>query len=269
MDRTIIRVCRKLGLTPTKVLDVAVSSGISTCEWQESLNEAGFHPAMTATDLAMHAYLVQLYEWCHVLVDRDGYPLQFDVLGLALRPWSPRRYYLMGNGLWTACFRAFYWWVAKQSGLIERLKALGGASPLPGDPEVKARIQLVTRELRDRQGVTLLDDDIFGPTPLTLTRRFDVVRAANILNRDYFDPSTLRLGVDRLKERLVGPGALLAIVRTEHDGLNHGSIFQLRNDGTFVIVDKVGRGSEIEEIVVNLESPSKGEVVMREAQQVS
>ncbi|TKB75407.1 MAG: hypothetical protein E8D45_07615 [Nitrospira sp.] len=252
VDRAVIAVCARVGLASTSVLDVAVSSGISTCEWLESLQEAGFHPEMTATDLCMHAYLVRLFPGCDALVDREGYPLQFDFCGIALRPWSPRRYYILGNYFWTSCYRALFARIADRLGLFERLRALHGHAPAPDDPVITAKVQLVTRRLRNHKDIELLDDDIFQPTSASLLRRFDVVRAANILNLDYFSAQQLREGVAHLRERLTGPGAFLVIVRTEHDGFNHGSLFRLNENRSFSLLQRVGRGSEIEDMVLTL-----------------
>lgn len=252
VDRAIIATCRRVGLVPASVLDVAVSSGISSCEWWASFREAGFHPQMTATDLCMHAYLVRLFPGCYALADREGYPLQFDVCGLALRPWSPLRYYVLGNYYWTSLYRALFARLADRLGLRERLRALHGGVPAADDPVITAKVQLVTRRLRKNKDIELLDDDIFQPTPATLRRRFDVVRAANILNLDYFPPQQLREGVAHLCERLTGPGAILVVVRTEHSGLNHGSLFRLNENGSFSLLERVGRGSEIEDIVLAL-----------------
>ena len=117
---------------------------------------------------------------------------------------------------------------------------------------IKAQINLVTGRLRDNKDIELLDDDITEPTPPHLRGRFEVVRAANILNRGYFSTQQLREVVKNLRDRLVGPGAFLIIVRTEERGINHGSVLRLGDHGSFEVLARVGRGSEIEDIVLSI-----------------
>jgi hypothetical protein len=63
-NQRLIAVFQKLGVAPETFLDVAVSSGISTIEWFESLQQAQLRPSMTATDLTMAAYLVRMFHHC-------------------------------------------------------------------------------------------------------------------------------------------------------------------------------------------------------------
>ena len=115
---------------------------------------------------------------------------------------------------------------------------------------IEARIKLVTWRLRDNKDIELLDDDITQPAP-HLRGRFEVVRAANILNRGYFSIHQLREAVRSLRGRLAGPGTFLIIVRTDETGSNHGSVFRLDDKGSFEMLARLGRGSEIEDIVLS------------------
>ena len=252
VNTALVALFQKLGVGPKTFLDVAVSSGISTIEWFESLQQARLKPSMTATDLTMTAYLVRLGSWCNVLVDTEGFPLQYECCGFALRPWSPKRYYVLGDCFLTMLYRALYRRFGQRLGLLKRLKSLQGNSPPIDDPVIKARIQLVTWRLRGNKDIELLDDDITQPTPSQLRGRFEVIRAANILNRDYFSVSQLREAVRNLRGRLVGPGTFLVIVCTEETGGNHGSVFRLGQTGSFEVLTRVGRGSEIEDIVLSV-----------------
>ena len=165
VNKTLIALFQKLGVAPKTFLDVAVSSGISTIEWFESLQHARLKPSMTATDLTMTAYLVRLCSWCNVLVDKEGFPLQYECWGFALRPWSPKRYYVLGDWCLTLLYRTLYRRFGKRLGLLNRLKSLEGNPPPTNDPVIKARVQLVTWRLRDNNNIELLDDDITQPTP--------------------------------------------------------------------------------------------------------
>jgi hypothetical protein len=69
---------------PLKVMDVAVSSGISTLEWMNHLHQAGIEHHMTAGDVALRAAIVSIGKNLRVLIDSTGYPLQFDIRGKAI-----------------------------------------------------------------------------------------------------------------------------------------------------------------------------------------
>ncbi len=252
VNKALIALFQDLGVAPKTFLDVAVSSGISTIEWFESLQQASLKPSMTATDLTMTAYLVRLFSWCNVLVDKEGFPLQYECGGFALRPWSPKRYYVLGDWFLTLLYRTLYRRFGQRLGLLNRLKSLEGNPPPINDPVIKARIQLVTWRLRDNTNIELLDDDITQPTPPHLRGRFEVIRAANILNRDYFSIPQLREAVINLRSRLVGPGTFLIVVCTEETDSNHGTVFRLGHTGSFEALTRIGRGSEIEDIVLSV-----------------
>jgi hypothetical protein len=252
VDQTLIAEFQRLGVAPKTFLDVAVSSGASTIRWLESLQAAGLRPSMTATDLTMTVYLVRLLRWLHVLVDKEGFPLQYDVFGLAWRPRCRMRFYLFGNGVLTIFWRLVYWGVERRFDLIKRLKSLDGNPPPIDDPVIKAQIKLVTYRLRNNKDIELLDDDITVPTPPSLRGRFEVIRAANILNPGYFSTQQLREAVKHLRDRLVGPGAFLLIVRTEGTDSNHGSLFCLDDTGSFEVRARIGRGSELEDLVLSI-----------------
>ena len=252
VDQLLIAEFQKLGVAPKTFLDVAVSSGVSTVQWFESLQQTGLRPSMTATDLSMTVYLVRLLSWLHVLVDKEGFPLQYDVFGLAWRPRCRIRFYVFGNGVLTTLWHVVCRVVVRRFDLMKRLKSLHGNPPPIDDPVIKARIKLVTWRLRDNKDIELLDDDITQPTPPQFRGRFEVIRAANILNRDYFPIHQLREAVRNLRDRLVEPGTFLIIVRTDESGSNHGSVFRLGHKGSFEVLTRVGRGSEIEDIVLSI-----------------
>jgi hypothetical protein len=107
-------------------------------------------------------------------------------------------------------------------------------------------VDLVDPTVRSSPAVSVIQDDIFLRRP-ELCGRFHVLRAANILNRAYFDDEQLRAGVATLRERL-RPGGLLIVCRTHDDGANHGSIVQA-TDGGWIVAARIGDGSEIEDLI--------------------
>ena len=100
-------------------------------------------------------------------------------------------------------------------------------------------------------GIVWAQDDLLAPNPEQFLRRFDAIRAANVLNRDYFGADDLRRAVSNLKARLSGPKACLIVNRTWKDGSNHATLFKLHGDDRFRIEARLGQGSEIEDIVLS------------------
>ncbi|HVY43999.1 MAG TPA: ATP-binding protein [Hyphomicrobiaceae bacterium] len=225
LDALLARCAHDLRLLAPAVLDVAVSSGVTTAELGRALADAGLRPAITATDLAIEARLVEVARGVRVLQDSAGRDLQYDIAGVPIRPWARRLDYVTGYRL--------------LSMLARRLCRNNKDSPARS-------VQLISRRIDDRSGISFVEDDLIRPNP-QFERRFDIVRAANVLNRDYFDHTALSAMISNLIAYLRGPGALLVLNRTHLDGSNHGSICRLEPSGTMLVVARIGRGSEVEE----------------------
>ncbi|HEX3953422.1 MAG TPA: class I SAM-dependent methyltransferase [Stellaceae bacterium] len=220
----------KTGFRPSRVLDVGVSSGVSSVEWIEALRAAGFDASMLATDLSLHGYLLQLAPLYRVLADAAYAPLQHAIFGVPLRPWRRRIDYLTGMAVVSAALNTLF-------GALRRRAAASGQGVL-----------LVSRRAQDNPHLEFAQEDILAPP--SADRRFDAIRAANILNLEYFAEPQLRSAVAGLKQRLAGAGSYLAINRTHQDGSNRGSLFRLGEDGRFRCVARLGDGSEIERLVL-------------------
>ncbi len=76
---------------PLQIMDVAASSGVSTLEWSEQLDQLGIGHSMLAGDILVDAWIVTVDENNAVLVDSKGRPLQYELCGRALRVDMPRR----------------------------------------------------------------------------------------------------------------------------------------------------------------------------------
>lgn len=223
-----------------EVMDVAVSSGVTTLDWAARLRRAGFEVRLVAGDLTPAAWLLSLGKRIEVLVDGSGRPIQYDLFGravpsaapgpLAVLPWLGR--------LLTRL--ALAW-----DGDLRRSLAAGrevrGLRPLRS-----RRVALVVPELSADPAVALVEDDLLASSADPFAGRFDAVRAANLLNRGYFDDDTLRRMLARLAARLKSDG-LLAVCRTEEDGTNHATIFR-HSGGGLEPLARLGRGSEVEEL---------------------
>jgi hypothetical protein len=217
-------IARNLAPGHVRAKDVAVSSGITTVEWYESLVAAGFTCTMTATDIELGARLIACRGDVAILTDASGAVLQVDVSGFAFRPdqahWRERLVY--GVPLR----------IAASQGLRDRLT------------KASWDLQLVSPRLSRNPNVRVHEEDLMLPSPTST--RWDVVRAANILNAGYFAHDVLESMVTNIG-RTVAIGGLLAICRTVEGVGNSASIFR-RTVAGLDPVDELGGGSEIAQI---------------------
>jgi hypothetical protein len=246
---------------PLEIMDVAVSSGVSTLEWLESLERAGISCHLVAGDAVMDACLIALGRRLRALVDRTGRLLQLEVAGRAIRLPPPRRRDSIRYFAHLALLRR----IAKasaplvgaccRSGHAARIRALR-FQPL----------KLLSPAVEGAGRIEAIEDDILHDRKFM--QRFHVLRAANILNHCYFDPQSLERMLVNLRERL-RPDGLLIVCRTVADGTNHGSVFRLGEDGRFSLVANLNGGSEIADLVLGLpatrEAPPEPEPALRPA----
>jgi hypothetical protein len=218
-----------------ELLDIGISSGITTLELDAALVKAGHALRVTGTDLSLDAFIVPVMRGWRALVDGSGHPLQYDMGGHSVRPWRRRLDWFDGM-------------VVVRS-LVNRVGKPRARRSLATNRIIK-QVQLLSPRLARRQDITVIRDDVTVENP-SLAGRFDVIRAANILNLDYFDTPTLRRALANVTSYLSGPGALLLVARTLADDEHHGTLFQVVEQGDgFRILDRYGVGSEVEALVL-------------------
>lgn len=218
--------------------DVAMSSGISTVEWYETLRAGEISCQITATDLLIHARLVRLPGELVLLLDRDGELLQIDVAGFAFRPDQIGSRERVLYGLPIAVARR----TARRAQRGGRLHfGLNGRTVISD-----RRIELVTRRLAACPDIKTREEDLLAPP--VHDQQWDLIRAANVLNLGYFAESTLREIIANLAQSLA-EGGMLAICRTVPDLGNQASVFQ-RTGGSFDLLGELGGGSEVRDLVL-------------------
>lgn len=209
-----------------ELMDVAASNGITSLEWSEQLAAAGIEHHLLCGDSHIEGAWLRLPGVGDALLDRDRRVLLYaELFGRAVDPSG-------GSTKSAVAVRA-----------ISAIVWLGRQLRLPF-----RRVDLVSPTVRACSALSVVEDDIFVRRP-ELRARFHVLRAANILNRVYFDDEQLRAGVLALRERL-RPGGLLIVCRTHDDGTNHGTIVQLAAPG-WVVAARIGEGSEIEDLLAS------------------
>jgi SAM-dependent methyltransferase len=214
-----------------EVLDIGASIGRTTIELDDLLCSLGASPKVIGTDLFIDAHLVEVAPGVRILTDAQGWPLQYDVAGLALRAWGRRLDYLT-------------------LAIVPRLIARALLYPRLSRMIAEARTMPVRMESAGlaARNIELVENDIFVPAP-SFFGRFDLIRAANILNNSYFPADQLAVAVSNIRSYCRGPGALVLVLRSE--GAKHnGSLFELGTDGKFGLKGRIGSGSEIEGLVL-------------------
>jgi hypothetical protein len=217
---------------PLEIMDVAVSSGVSTAEWLESLQNAGIDCNMLAGDLVVDAYLITL-GGVRALTDRTGHVMQLDIGGRAVRMPPPRRRDQILYAPLITLMRA-----------ASRLCAGKGRLGIQCQP-----LKLTSPSIARMTKLSAVEDDILLNN--SYRERFHVLRAANILNLAYFDAPTLERMVGNLGGRLV-PGGLFIVCRTDENGTNNATVFTLKEDGGFALTARLNQGSEITDLVLSI-----------------
>ncbi|MEM7432674.1 MAG: hypothetical protein AAF351_12180 [Pseudomonadota bacterium] len=214
---------------PIRVVDMGVSSGVTTAELVQSLNDNGVTHKLDAFDLCVDASIVSYSPQFHVLEDSNGWPLQFEFFGRSEE-----------NTLGVTLFRKL-----KRVLPIFTLRVLRGLFALIVRRPERRDVKLISKHLRDVENVNIFEYDLANINQLD--KKYDVVRAANILNRAYFDDEFLSQSVAKIRGVMVEDG-LFCVVRTHEAGVNHGAIYRLTN-GQFVEQTIFGDGSEIDFLI--------------------
>jgi hypothetical protein len=225
---------------PVRLMDLAISSGVSTQEWMRALDAQRVEYEMHGTDLCLFGTISSPGRGFHVLRDSRGRALQYEICG---RPLANHFGYNLLSRM-------------KRVPVVTLARAAFGLADVlvPGRIErSRRRIVLVTRGLQASGRLRLYEADVFDLA--RLGRKFHMIRAANILNRAYFTDEQLAAICHQLHACLE-PGGYLVVVRTRGDRTqNDGSVFTLRADGRLEIVERFGAGSEIESIVLAAPGP--------------
>jgi len=233
IDAAVLHEIAKVDGALGDILDIGISSGTTTLELLGAAKTAGHDPRVTATDRSLAALLVCWPLGFSALLEPQGHVLQYGVFGWPLRAWRRRLDYLTGMVL-----------VQKLA-----LATIGRAARRAVERGRGRDVALVSPRLASAKGVELVEDDVTQRNP-AFRRRYDFVRAANILNRDYFDESILRQAAANLISYLRGPGSWLFVIRTLEDGQQHGTLFRQQGADGLAVVHRFGRGSEIEPLVL-------------------
>ncbi|MHB1586408.1 MAG: ATP/GTP-binding protein [Acidiferrobacteraceae bacterium] len=242
INKQIIDLLKAGDIRVDNLLDIGISSGVSTLELYDELTSAGYRTRITGTDLMVDARIVSVFPRCFALMDSTGYPLRFDFFKWGLAPW-----------IVVDDYRSTGFFVLRK--LLNvifhyRLKAIC-KSPHHAFRDVK----LITPRLGDNTNISVRQDDITKLNE-SFCDKFNFIRAANILNRGYFSEKELAAILSNVKRYLTKPRGHLLIMRTledendRHIWNNHGTLFSVDNHEKCEIVRRFGLGSEVDDIVL-------------------
>jgi len=239
---------------PLRLMDVAISSGITTLDWANSLDRLGIPYTLTGGDLNIHGYLLSFGKQLNVLVDRMGYALQYDVFGHGF-PNPPARRMLPFYLPWILLFKSL---IPRDFEQWRLAMAQEAEQDGPGRRIGCRSVTLVSPRLLHNDRIELIEDDLVNNW--TIHDRYHALRAANILNRSYFDEPTLIAIIANLRRRLV-EGGLLIVCSTTGDQSNRpsattsndGTVFTVGGDDGIKVVGRLGQGSAVEDLVLGLQ----------------
>jgi len=231
------------------IQDRAVSHGLTSCEWAQSLFEVFPHARVEASDRMLFLYRIAFPSGEKFILEPDGHPLQYIrppfVVRLSHREplRFPLNHVLVAHAKW-------------------RLKRLALPVPL-GDRCADERYEIDRISCIHPRARLLSKTDarfrmrtrsVFEQTP-----GVDVLRTMNILNKVYFSTAQLIEGANATFQSL-RIGGIWIVGRTfEEDLSNHVTIFRRHKEG-WEILERVGRGSEMEDFARQAPGSVAGQV---------
>lgn len=234
LDALVIKYWKGVGFEPGRVLDAGASSGITSLEWLETMQVAGFDPQMIGTDIALKAMILRALPFHRILVrdTQNMEPLQHAFFGWVVRP------YITGRKSWIT------------TPIANLLYKILFATRFPF--VIEKSVMLVSPRCATNKKLTFIEDDLFNSHSKMQLGKFDVIRTANLLSPYFFSREKLEHGLRNIKAMLNGPGSFLIVNLTEDDGSNNGTMFRFEPDGHFQSVVAIGKGSEITNLVLSV-----------------
>lgn len=213
-----------------RVQDRAASNCLTSAEWAEQLFRAFPYATFEASDRLLYVLRISLGRGNDYIIEPDGNPLQY------IRP----PFVVFLNSPYRCPVRRLV--AARGKKLFQELGLPQRCSEYRMD-----RISCIHPEaeaLRKRDSrFFICNRSVFENSP-----GLDVLRTTNILNKNYFPIPKLVEGAKAAFESLT-PGGLWIVGRTLKNQTNHVTFFR-RAENRWKVVARLGKGSEIEDIVM-------------------
>lgn len=213
---------------PSAVIkDIAVSSGICSVEWADQLRKNNCEATITATDLFARANLVIYSPKLAVLTDTFYNPLLIEYRNSFYRTSFP-----------TGSLR--HYWGKLASRLIKICT--------PNASKKSKPIMLLSLAFKKSGAIGFIEEDITSKAEKNEMEKYDVIRAANILNKVYFSENKLKEIIENIACQ-IKKGGLLIVGKTDSNGVNHAQVYTKTTNG-FASVGKLNNGAEVDSFVV-------------------
>lgn len=96
--------------------------------------------------------------------------------------------------------------------------------------------------------ISFIEEDITSKAEKSEMEKYDVIRAANILNKVYFPENKLREIIKNIACQ-IKTGGLLIVCKTDGEGINHAQVYS-KTENAFTSVGKLNDGTEVDSFVV-------------------
>jgi hypothetical protein len=219
------------------IQDRAVSHGLTSYEWAEGLLQDFPNANFEASDVLLHLIRLTLPGETFI-VEPNGQPLQYIkppfVVSIAHR--EPLRFPI--NHLISARGKRRFRRLALPEGWVKSNAVDGYKVDKISCIHPHTRL-LMKNDSRFR----VCTRSVFEQTP-----GVDVLRTMNILNKAYFPSEKLIQGIAAAFHSLK-PGGLWIVGRTFEEDLSNHVTFLLRHDDSWEVLERIGKGSEMEEFL--------------------
>jgi len=234
--------------TELRVQDRAASHGLTSWEWAEELFQAFPRAELEGSDVLLNLFKVSLPSGELYIVEPDGKLLQY-----IKPPFVVTLHY--GESWRFPVNRAV---AARAKRRFEELHLQGGPETWMKTPDpsryVVGRIPFVHPEARmfsqRNPRFQFRSRSVFEHTPAAC----HVLRTMNIFNKSYFSPEQLSEGVNAAFHS-IKPGGIWIVGRTLEEDLSNHATFLRRLDKGWEVLERIGAGSEIEELAMHASIP--------------
>lgn len=224
-----------------RLMDIGVSSGVTTAELVQDLESAGLAPsAIYAVDRCFDIYLVRLSQGFHVLVEENGHLLRLEYGPLNFSPWSSKKDWLTGAVVAKAILRS------------SAKKMLRGIKfPLSASKDDRMRrLRMLSPSLHRRSGVNVFAHDLFDDFDASLLGCASLVRIANVLNTNLLSGSQIQR-IARNVGKLCEENAIFYVCRSTRRSTK-ASLFVVK-DGRLELATNLCGGIDAESLLSNLD----------------
>ena len=223
-----------------RVQDRAASHGLTSWEWAEQLFPAFPRAQFEASDILLHLIRLSLTGGETYIVEPDGRPLQYINPPFVVSLAHPESRKHPVNGLIAARAKRRFRRLSLPEGWTESAGAAGYRV---------SRISCIhPRALafaRCNPGFQFRARSVFDSAPGSC----QVLRTMNIFNKSYFSAEQLAAGASAAFHSLL-PGGLWIVGRTLEEDFSNHATFLRRGESGWEVLERIGAGSEMEELAL-------------------